>query len=192
MYNNIKKRRYIMKLTITGKNVKVTEGIKSALSKKFSKLNDYFDRDDVTGRVVISAHNVDKKLEITIFTPQMIFRAEAVDNDLYSAMDIAMAKLEGQMRKLKTRIGKKQKRQSIAESIYLDRIESEGKTEKDEIVRTKVVRIEPMTIEEAIARMDAIDHDFFLYHDIDEDKPCVVYRRLDGGYGVIEADHKIK
>lgn len=182
-----------MKLTITGKNVKITEGIKSALEKKFSKFNKYFDRDDVSGRVLVRTYPVGKKLEITIFTPQMIFRAEAVDNDLYNAMDIAMTKLDGQMRKLKTRIGKKQKRQSIAESIYLEKIASEKrKKDEDEVVRTKAIYLEPMTVEEAITRMDAIDHDFFLYLDVDENKICVVYRRIDGGYGLLEADNKIK
>lgn len=182
-----------MKTTITGKNVKITEGIKAALSDKFSKLNRYFDRDDVNGRVVVSAHRPNKKLEITIFTPQMIFRAEAIDNDLYSAMDIALAKLEGQMRKLKTRIGKKQKKQSIAESIFLEKIESEKQNQADdEVVRTKSIHLEPMTIDEAIARMEAIDHDFFLYLDVDENKACVVYRRFDGGYGLLEADNKLK
>ena len=182
-----------MKLTITGKNVKITEGIKSALEKKFSKFNKYFDRDDVTGRVLIRTYPVGKKLEITIFTPRMIFRAEAVDQDLYNAMDIAMGKLEGQMRKLKTRIGKKQKRQSIAESIYLEKIQAEKlKKEDEQVVRTKTIHLEPMTLDEAIARMDAIDHDFFLYLDVDENKVSVVYRRVDGGFGLLEADNKIK
>lgn len=182
-----------MKLTITGKNVQITDGIKAALKKKFSKINTYFDRDDVSARVVVSARSLDKKLEITIFTPQMIFRAEAVDTDLYSAMDIASAKLEGQMRKLKTRLSKKQKRPSIAESIYLERIESEKNAKaNDEVIRTKSIYLEPMNIDEAIARMDAIDHDFFLYLDVDENKICVVYRRLNGGYGILEADNKIK
>ncbi|MCQ2792571.1 MAG: ribosome-associated translation inhibitor RaiA [Bacilli bacterium] len=182
-----------MKISIIGKNVRVTPGIKSAIEKKFSKFNKYFDRDDVSGRVLIRTYPVGKKLEITIFTPKMIFRAEAVDHDLYNAMDIASEKLEGQMRKLKTRITKKQKRQSIAESIYLEKIKAEKlKREDEELVRTKSIYLEPMTVDEAIARMDAIDHDFFLYLDVDENKISVVYRRVDGGFGLLEADNKIK
>jgi len=181
-----------MKLSIVGKNITITEGIKAALEDKFGKFNKYFDRDDVTARVVARTYPIGTKLEITIFTPHMIFRAEATDPDLYNAMDAAVVKLDGQFRKLKTRMDRRNK-PSLAEAIAFDAIaKAEEKEENDEVVRTKSIYLEPMTIDEAITRMDALDHDFFLYLDSDEDKICVVYRRLDGGYGILEAENKIK
>ncbi len=181
-----------MKISIVGKNITITEGIKSALENKFSKFNKYFDRDDVSGRVVCRTYPIGMKLEITIFTPHMIFRAEAMDQDLYNAMDIAVNKLDGQFRKLKTRMDRRNKT-SLAESIVLDNIESEKEShEDDEVVRTKSIYLEPMNIDEAITRMNAIDHDFFVYLDKDENRISVVYRRLDGGYGVIEAENNLK
>lgn len=182
-----------MKLTITGKNIKITKGIKDGLEKKFAKFDKYFNRDDVTGRILVRTYPVGQKIEVTIFTPNMVFRAEAIDADLYNAMDIAAEKLEGQMRKLKTRMEKKKSKPSLAEAIALEKIKKEKKAhEKDEVVRTKSFYLEPMTIEEAITRMEAIDHTFFIYLDSDDERISVVYRRLDGGYGVLEAENKIK
>jgi len=180
-----------MKLSIVGKNITITDGIKQALENKFSKFNKYFDRDDVSGRVVCRTYPIGTKLEITIFTPHMIFRAEATDQDLYNAMDIAVNKLDGQFRKLKTRMDRRNK-PSLAEAIVLDNIEKEEDKEDDEVVRTKSIYLEPMNVEEAITRMNAIDHDFFVYLDEDDERISVVYRRLDGGYGIIEAENKLK
>ena len=181
-----------MKLTIIGKNVKITEGIKGALEKKFSKFDKYFNRDDVTGRVLVRTYPVGKKLEITIFTPQMIFRTEAIDNDLYNAMDIAMEKLEGQMRKLKTRMDRSSARMGLSHDIDFDQVNAEEGDGKDVIVRTKSYYLDPMSIEDAITQMEALGHNFFVYLDEEDDRVSVVYIRNDGGYGVIQAENPIK
>lgn len=182
-----------MKLSIIGKNIVITEGIKSALETKFAKFNKYFDRDDVSARVVARTYPVGTKLEITIFSPQMVFRAEATDSDLYNAMDKAVEKLDGQFRKLKTRMDRRKNRPSFAKSIALEKIAREDEeNENDEVVRTKSFYLEPMKIEDAIARMDALGHDFFMYLDSDDERISVVYRRHNGGYGVLEAENKLK
>ena len=181
-----------MNLTITGKNIKITKGIKAGLAEKFSKFNKYFDRDDVSARVLCRTYPVGTKIEVTIFSPGITFRAEATDPDLYCAMDKVVEKLDGQFRKIKTRMNRRNKT-SLGEAIALENIKATKKDkENDEVVRTKSVYLEPMNIEEAITRMNAIDHDFFMYLDSDEDRISVVYRRIDGGYGIIEAENKIK
>ena len=91
-----------MKYQIIGKNIEVTEGISNAVQTKLAKMDKFFlIKDDVECRVVVSAHNVAQKVEVTIFLPNMPLRAEVSHEDLYAAIDLAIDKLEGQMRKSK-------------------------------------------------------------------------------------------
>ncbi len=182
-----------MKYQIIGKNIEVTEGISSAIQKKMSKLDKYFViNDDIECRAVCSAHTNMQKVEITIFLPQMKLRAEVENPDLYAAIDSAIDKLEGQMRKLKTRMDRSSNKLGLAESIDFETIKQEEGDDNDQIVRTKSYYLEPMTIDEAVTRMEALGHNFFLYLDEEDDRISVVYIRNDGGYGVIQAENAIK
>lgn len=185
-----------MKYQIIGKNIVVTEGIENAITKKLSRMNKYFRIDDkATCRAVVSSQKVGAKVEITIFLPSMILRAEVEHADLYAAVDLAIDKLEGQMRKLKTRMDRgNSKKFSFAQSIVFKEIEDEAEEEKkdDKVVRAKSYYLTPMTIDEAIARMEALGHSFFLYLDEEDEHISVVYVRNDGGYGVIQAENEIK
>ena len=180
-----------MKYQIIGKNIKITEGISSALQEKLAKMDKYFQSEDVDCRVVASSHGETAKLEVTIFLPQMPLRAEVVHEDLYAAMDLAIDKLQGQMRKVKTRMDRSNGKTSLGEA-FSDDIESEEQEEQDVVVRAKSYYLHPMTIEEAITRMEALGHDFFLYLDKEDDLVSVVYTRKDGGYGVIQAENPMK
>lgn len=182
-----------MKYQIIGKNIVVTKGISDALIKKLSRMDKYFlIDDDVECRAVVRTYkNGGQKVEITIFTNMMTFRAEVVDADLYAAFDLAIDKLEGQMRKLKTRLDRKTKH-GLGESIAFENFEADKvEEEEDEVVRTKSYHLEPMDIEEAITRMEALGHDFFMYLDVDDNMISVVYHRDDGGYGIIQAENKL-
>ena len=149
--------------------------------------------ENVSCRAVVSAHTGIQKVEITIFMPHLTLRAEVENPDLYAAIDLAIDKLEGQMRKLKTRMNRSNSKLSLGESIAFENIESEKEESKDDIiVRTKSYYLEPMSLEEAIARMDALGHDFFLYLDEEDDRISIAYVRRDGGYGVIQAENPIK
>lgn len=183
-----------MKYQIIGKNIRVTEGISAAVEKKLGKMDKYFlINDEVECRVVCSAHNLEHKVEVTIFLPQMPLRAEVTNPDLYSALDTAIDRLEGQMRKIKTRMDRSNNRMSLAESINFEQVEAEKEPEeKDVIVRAKSYYLQAMDIDEAITRMQALGHDFFLYLDREDDRISVVYNRRDGGYGVIQAENPIK
>lgn len=184
-----------MKYQIIGKNIEVTKGISDALIKKLSKMDKYFLIDeDVECRAVVRTYKTGgQKVEITIFTNMMTFRAEVVDVDLYAAFDLAIDKLEGQMRKLKTRLDRKSNKHGLGKSIAFENIiDDEIEEEKDEVVRTKGYHLEPMDIEEAITRMNALGHDFFMYLDEEDNMISVVYVRKDGGYGVIQAENKLK
>lgn len=184
-----------MKTQIIGKNIEVTEGISSALQNKLSRMDKYFlINEDVECRCVVSAHNTVQKVEITIFLPNMPIRAEVENPDLYAAIDLAIDKLEGQMRKIKTRMDRSKDKLSLGKAIDFDIIQAEEDDNKEEdvIVRAKSYYLQPMSIDEAITRMEALGHPFFMYLDKEDDRISTVYIRRDGGYGVIQAENEIK
>lgn len=186
-----------MKYEISGKQITITEGINSHIRKKLSRMEKYFlINENVTCRVVCSAKKNNAKVEITIFIPMMTLRAEVEHEDLYAAVDLAIDKLQGQMRKLKTRMDRTNSRQSLGRAIAFENIEPEENDDKvnkeDVVVRAKSYYLEPMSIDEAITRMDALGHNFFIYLDEDDDRISVAYVRNDGGYGVIQAENPMK
>lgn len=184
-----------MKYQLIGKNITVTDGIRSAVEKKLSRMEKYFViTDDVNCRVVVRSYKIGAKIEVTIFTPQMDFRAEVTNNDLYAGVDLAIDKLEGQMRKLKTRMDRTKAKQGLGKSIAFENFEADLKEmeKEDHVVRTKSYYLEGMTLEEAITRMEALDHPFFIYLDKDDDRISVCYSREEGGYGVIQAENPLK
>ena len=181
-----------MKYQIIGKNISVTDAIRDDIERKLRRMDKYFViNDDVLCRAVVRSYTVGAKVEITIFTKEMDFRAEVKNDDLYAAVDLAVDKLEGQMRKLKTRMDRTKESDSLGRALAMDNIIEDAEEDKEEIVRTKSIRLEPMSIDEAVTRMEALGHSFFLYLDEEDDEIAVVYRRIDGGYGVIEAENRL-
>lgn len=179
-----------MRCQVVGKNVVITDAMKKAVDEKLSRMDKYFViTDDVVAKVLARTYKTSQKVEITIHTKMMDFRVEVQADDFYSALDSAIDKLEGQMRKLKTKLCRRHK-ESLGESIAFENIVNEDDDENDEMVRVKEVYLEPMDIEEAITRMEALGHSFFLYKDSEDDMVSVVYKRYDGGYGVIQAREK--
>ena len=184
-----------MKYQIIGKQLVITKGMDAAIRKKLARMDKYFlINEDVTCRAVCSANKIKSKVEITIFIPMMTLRAEVSHEDLYAALDLAIDKLQGQMRKLKTRMDRTNSRESLGKAIAFENIEAEKeeKEEKDVVVRAKSYYLESMSMEEAIIRMNALGHNFFLYLDEEDDRISVVYVRNDTGYGVIQAENPIK
>jgi putative sigma-54 modulation protein len=119
----------------------------------------------------------------------MPLRAEVVHEDLYAAMDLAIDKLQGQMRKVKTQIQKSNKKNSLAANILMEQIAADEEDEENfEIVRRKTLNLTPMDVDEALARMDALGHSFFIYLDSSTGLVNVLYEREDHGYGVIEIE----
>ncbi len=176
-----------MNFQIVGKNIKVTEAIRSAVDEKLHRMDKYFVIDDgVVANVLVRTYKTSQKVEITIHTKMMDFRVEVVEDDLYAALDLAIDKLEGQMRKLKTKLDRRHK-MSLGESIAFENFESEEDDElNDTPVRVKEVFLEPMDMEEAITRLESLGHSFYVYKDAEDDCVSVLYKRYDGGYGVIQ------
>ena len=184
-YNKINEGGIFMKVSIRGKNIALTEGIETKINKKLSMLDKYFIvSDNVEAKVLIRTYPVGQKIEVTIPTEYVLLRAEVVDNDLYNAIDLVIDKLEGQIRKYKTRLSRKSKDNKLA--LNVASIEPLDHEEEDVIVKTKSISPKPMDMEEAIMQMELIGHSFFVYRDVETNEISVVYKRHNGGYGLIE------
>ena len=174
-----------MRFEIVGKNITITETMREKIEKKLSGLQKYLLIDpDTTARVVARVYPASQKIEVTIPTRVGILRTEVEHEDLYAAVDIALDKLEDQLRRQKSRLSRRHK-DSLAETFIT---EDEELAKSDEVVRTKNIAAEEMTLDDAIMKMEMLGHSFFIYKDSDTEKIAVVYERHDGGYGLIEVD----
>lgn len=171
-----------MRFELIGKNVNITERVQEQIEKKLSNLDKYLIIDeDTIARVVVKENPNDKKIEVTIPTKVGLLRAEVVHEDLYAALDLAVDKLEDQIRRQKTRLNRRHK-ESLAETFIIE----EREEEEDIPVRTKMVFAETMDLDEAIMQMELLDHNFFIFTDEESGNIAVVYRRKSGGYGLLE------
>ncbi len=176
-----------MKITLRGKNIEITEAIEEKVNEKLSKLDKYFIvSENVEAKVLVRTYPYGQKIEVTIPTEYVLLRAEVVDQDLYNAIDLVIDKLEGQIRKYKTRLNRKSKDNKLA--FNLASIEPLEDEEEDVLVKTKTITPKPMDMEEAIMQMELIGHSFFVYRDTETDAISIVYRRNDGDYGLIETE----
>ena len=177
-----------MKVSIRGKNITVTKGIQDKVEKQLSKLDKYFIMsDNIEAKVLVRTYTFGQKIEVTIPTEYVLLRAEVVSDDLYNAVDLVIDKLEGQIRKYKTRLSRKSKNNKLAFNIQtLGDIA--GDDEEDVIVKTKSINPKPMDMEEAIMQMELIGHSFFVYLDTESNAVSVIYKRNDGGYGLLETE----
>ncbi len=172
----------IMKVNIYGKNITVTPAIAEKVEKKLSFLDKYFIIDEeVIANVMVRVYRQSQKIEVTIPTKVALLRAEASHEDLYAAIDIVIDKLEDQIRRQKTRLSRKNK-EKLAHAF----IESEEHYVEEQLVKTKTITPEVMDLDDAILQMEMLDHDFFVYVDEETNEIAVVYRRMHGGYGLIE------
>ena len=174
-----------MKITIRGDKIKITDSMKEYIEEKLSKLNKYLkDSDNVNANVVVKVKNINQILEITIPLKNIILRSEESQDDFYKAVDKTIDKLERQIRKNKTRLSKHAK---VSKEIFFDDIKTNDLEDNDKIIKHKKIEVKPMNEEEAVLQMELLGHEFYMYLDSDKDKYCVVYKRKDGGYGVLES-----
>lgn len=173
-----------MKVQIITKNYKASEKLQANIEKKFEKLGKYFN-DDATATVTLSRFKDASKLEATIQAKKNIFRAEEISDNVYEAMDIAIAKLSNQMSKFKGKLEARYVKNEALKFEFIPEIE-EDVEEETIIVKRKKFELEPMVAEEAILQMEMLGHDFFVYFDMDTESVNVVYKRKGNAYGLIE------
>ena len=172
-----------MEINVRGTKVEITDSMRTYVSEKLGKLDKYISMDGVRASVLVKVRNYSQKVEVTIPLKTLILRAEAEEQDFYSAVDMVINKLERQIRKNKTKLQKREKK-GLKELNVDEAIEI---PEEKEVVKRKKIDLKLMSSEEAILQMDLLGHNFFLYKDADTDMPAVVYKRKDGGYGIIES-----
>ncbi len=173
-----------MKINIRGDKLEVTKAINDYIEEKINHLNKYFNNpEEIEAKIIIRSKNNLDYIEVTIPVNKLIIRAEESHKDLYAATDLALDKLESQIRKNKNKIKSKYKSVNNLEMI-LDFIEDEEQ-DTEEIVKRKNVESKPMDEEEALLQMKLLNHDFFVFKNLDEDCTSVIYKRKDNKYGII-------
>ena len=176
-----------MKYVITGRNIEITDGLKSAIYEKIGKLERYF-TEDTQVHVTLSVEKERQKIEITIPVKGNIIRSEQTSNDMYVSIDLVEEIIERQLKKYKNRIvDKKQARGNLEFSQeYIDKDYEDN--DEIEIIRTKRFGIKPMYPEDACVQMDLLGHNFFVFLNAETDEVNVVYKRKGNTYGLIEPE----
>lgn len=174
-----------MQYIISGKNIDVTEGLKSAVYEKIGKLERYF-TPDTEVHVTFCVEKERQKIEITIPMKGNIVRAEQVSNDMYVSIDLVEEIIERQLRKYKNKIVDQQQSVAGLSKEFVD--EDLGEEEEIKIIRSKRFAMKPMDPEEACIQMELIGHDFYVFNNANTDEVNVVYKRKGNTYGLIEPE----
>lgn len=178
-----------MKFVFTDKKVNLPAKVHAYAEKKVSKLDRYF-KTEADAHVTFGVEKDRNVCEVTVRAGSMIFRASESTSDMFASIDSAVATLERQIRKNKTRLAKRLREDAFERTVdEQSTFVPEPEEEDFKIVRTKKFPMKPMTAEEAVLQMNLLEHTFFAFRDEDNDGAfAVVYRRNGGGYGIIEDD----
>ena len=175
-----------MKFIISGRNIDITDGLRTAVEDKLGKLERYFTADTEI-IVTLSVEKERQKIEVTIPVKGNIIRSEQVSNDMYVSIDLVEEIIERQLRKYKTKIINK--KQNV-ETFQPEFIEKDYKDDSNEIkiIRTKKFGFKPMYPEDACVQMELLGHNFFVFLNAETEEVNVVYKRKGNTYGLIEPD----
>ncbi len=174
-----------MRYIITGKNIDVTEGLKSAIYDKIGKLERYF-TPETEVHVTLGVEKDRQKIEVTIPVKGTIIRAEQVSTDMYVSIDLVEEVIERQIKKYKNKlIDSKQSGGSFNQNFVEDVFEEEDEIN---ITRVKKFAMKPMDPEEACVQMELLGHNFYVFRSSETDEVNVVYKRKGNTYGLIEPE----
>ncbi len=177
-----------MKFQFSEKKLSLPQNVIDYAEKKVTKLDRYF-REDAEALVAFSVEKNRNNVELTVHAANTWFRASESTSDMFASIDAAVATIEGQIRRNKTRLARRLRQDAFVRTASeASTFAPEEPEEKEfEIVRAKRFPMKPMTREEAILQMNLLEHSFFAFRDEDSDGAfAVVYKRNDGGYGLIE------
>jgi len=175
-----------MDVKLSEKKCTVDNAVKAYAEKKVGKLERYF-RGDAEALVTFRTEKKNAcRVELTVHASNTYFRAEETTTDMMASIDAAVATIEGQIRKNKTRLAKRLRTDAFSRTPQAE-AEVPAADPEFQVVRTKKISIKPMSKEEAILQMNLLGHSFFVFRDDEENGAfAVVYARKDGGYGLIE------
>lgn len=184
-----------MDITITGRGMQVSEALRTYAEEKIGNSMKVMDIDPLTAEIILEVeknHAIPNPYtcEVTMRARGHIIRVEEHEEGMYAAIDVAAAKVLRQLRKYKTRVIDKKIQGAPVDKTAGSELDVEGLMAElsadDEVVRVKEVEFAPMTEEEALIEIDLLGHDFFAYTDRDTNLVNVLYRRNEGGYGLLK------
>lgn len=174
-----------MKFQFSEKKVKLPGNVHAYAEKKVMKLARYFD-ENAEALVVFSVEKNRNNVELTVHGAGTWFRARESTSDMFASIDAAVGTIEGQIRKNKTRLARRLKQDAFSRTVEETSFVPEEAEDEQEIVRVKRFHMQPMNREEAVLQMNLLGHSFFAFRDEESDGAfAVVYKRSDGGYGLI-------
>ena len=178
-----------MKFQFSEKKVKLPRNVHDYAEKKVMKLARYFE-EDAEALIVFSVEKNRNKVELTVHGAGTWFRASEATSDMFASIDAAVGTIEGQIRKNKTRLARRLRQDAFTRTVEETSFAPEPEDDLN-IVRIKSFYFKPMTLEEAVMQMNLLEHNFFAFRDEDNGGTfAVVYRRKDGGYGLIDDAHE--
>jgi putative sigma-54 modulation protein len=179
-----------MDISITFRHLEATEALRNYAQEKVAKIKKYI-RNPTDASVILSLEKHRHMAEITINVNRTTINAKEVTEDMYAAIDLAMDKIERQVKKYREKI-KDHKQDNTLQNkrIRYNVVSSESfeKNRKTKIIKTESIFIKPMSLDEAIMQMDLVQRDFLVFTNAATQKVNVLYRRDDGDYGLIEQE----
>ena len=175
-----------MKFIISGRNIDITDGLRTAVEDKLGILERYFTADTEI-IVTLSVEKERQKIEVTIPVKGNIIRSEQVSNDMYVSIDLVEEIIERQLRKYKTKIINKKQNVETFQPEFIEK-DYEDDTNEIKIIRTKKFGFKPMYPEDACVQMELLGHNFFVFLNAETEEVNVVYKRKGNTYGLIEPD----
>ncbi|MCK9524542.1 MAG: ribosome-associated translation inhibitor RaiA [Limnochordia bacterium] len=176
-----------MRINISGKNLEITESLRSYVEKKVAKLEKYLnDNQAFSAEVMLRTERGIHIAEVTMNLSGTILRGEGKTGDMYVSIDAAVDRIERQFNKYKAKLSRRIHGPKLGEMPAASP-EAQGDGQEPRIVRTKRFALKPMDVDEAVMQMELLGHDFFVFRDADTGDVSVVYKRSDGNYGLIES-----
>lgn len=172
-----------MKIKYVAKNYKISDNFKEVIERKLEKIQKYFNS-DYEIKVACTEQGNDQKLEITINANGLFIRSEVTSDNMYNNIDLALPKIERQILKNTARFKNKFKRLERPE--FIDQFED---AVQEKLVKVKRFDLEPVTVDMAIAQMEALEHTFYVFLNVETGLVSVVYKRADNNIGLIEVTH---
>ena len=174
-----------MQLSVKGRNLEVTDAIRAYAEEKVQRMTRYLEN-IVSGTVYLSVEKHQQIAEVTLRVRDLTIRAEESTDDLYSSIDLVAEKLERQILRYKERIAAHVSRSGGRETWEV--ASAPPAVEDLQVVKTKRFAVKPAEVDEAVLQMDLLGHNFYVFRNARTDEVNVVYRRLDGHYGLIEPE----
>ena len=176
-----------MNYIISGKNIEVTEGLKSAIYDKLGRLEKFF-TEDTDVQVTFSVEKERQKIEVTIPMKGHIIRAEQSSDDMYVSIDLVVEVIERQVTRYKKKIVDKEQNAAFFRDDFFN-VDDDADDEEIKIIRSKRFAVKPMYPEDACIQMELLGHDFFVFCNAETDEVNVVYKRKGNTYGLIEPEY---